>query len=445
LEFDPMRLRPLVVATAAVLLLQSPASAQATRPAAAPLKAKPAAAKAGKPAVRPTPEWAKMMAEVGAEISLVVDPKAHPGEIMEKLAALKFTPATTALLVKYLGTAKLLETQKITNADGSLTYNYATPNIDQKLESGAQLQFAPLSGVMKTDKAGNAYTATGAMAFMGFADKAAAARAENLTVTADLHRGPYDFWMGTQGFNIEKMSVTPAGKPSAFVANGIRMDVVARNQSNTADFNFDFGIKSLVVMNQDAGALKMRMRGTGIDLAMMRKLTDEAKAKTKAGGDKSKMGEAQVAALFASLAQNGSTLHMDEFSWAYKGHELMIKGMIGFAPNTTGATPQETMKKAEGQLTIRVPVALLKEVARTAAKNMPMGQPGQPVSDQQIEQRAATFGDMAIGKMLGGGFFRMDGEVLISDVVFKAGKITLNGVAFDLPKPAAAPAPKAKQ
>lgn len=437
-----MRLRPLVLATAATLFLQSPAFAQTAKPAAAPVKSakavKPAAGKGAKPVAKPMPEWVKMMTDVSAEISVIVDPKAHPGEVLDKLAAIKFKPETAAQLVKYLGTAKLLEVQKVTNADGSMTHNFATPNIDKKQDSGFVLQFAPLAGVMKSDKAGNAYTATAAMPFMGFSDSKFGMRAENLTMNADLVRGPYDFWIGRQNFTLEKLTAAPAGKPAAFAANGMHLDVVVKNQGSIAEVGADYGIKSIVVMSQDAGSFKMRFRATGLDLAMMRKLTDEATALAKAG-DKSKMGEAQVLAMFKSLAQNGATLHMDELSWTYKGHELMVKGTIGFPANTSGADIKDTMSKAEGQLNVRVPVALVKEVARTVAKNMPMGQPGQPVSEQQLEQHAATFGDMAIGKMLGNGFFRMEGEVLVSDVAFKGGKLTLNGVVIDMPKPAAAP------
>jgi uncharacterized protein YdgA (DUF945 family) len=429
-----MRLRPLVAATAAVLLLQSPAIAA---PVAAPAAAKAKPAKAAKPAKRES-DAERMFQRVVNEMTANIDPAAHPGATLEKIAATKFTPETSALLVKYLGTAKLLELQKVTHADGSMTYNLGTPSIDNKLESG-QLKAAPLAAVVKINQAGTAYTSQGHWPNIAFIDKTTTISLDKFAFATDMTRGPHDSWLGSMWYTLDSFAVTPVGKPSAFLMGGIRADMSAKAQGQIAEIVIDTVVQSIQVMGQDAGSLKLAFRITGLDLATMKKFNQEMRA---AQGDKSKADKQRLAALFGELAHSGATVHLDQLGWTYKGHSLSVNGSIGFAAGAKGATIEETLKQVEGKLNVRIPVALVKEVTRAVAKNMPMGQPGQPVSEQQREQQAAMLGDMAIGKMLGGGFFRMDGEVLVSDVAFKDGKLTLNGMVMDLPKPAQ-PAPEA--
>jgi outer membrane biosynthesis protein TonB len=58
-------------------------------------------------------------------------------------------------------------------------------------------------------------------------------------------------------------------------------------------------------------------------------------------------------------------------------------------------------------------------------------------------QMGQTMTDVVVGKLVGGGYARIENDVLVSKVEFRDGELTANGKKVELPKPPAGGAPPA--
>ena len=109
----------------------------------------------------------------------------------------------------------------------------------------------------------------------------------------------------------------------------------------------------------------------------------------------------------------------------------------------------QLLKKLVLRLHVQAPVALLREVTRTLAEQQIKAKNKGVADPQAVAQLAASMNDIALGKLVSGGFVRVEGEQLVSDIEYRGG-LKINGKAVDLPAipgvggapaPALAPAP----
>jgi uncharacterized protein YdgA (DUF945 family) len=139
----------------------------------------------------------------------------------------------------------------------------------------------------------------------------------------------------------------------------------------------------------------------------------------------------------AAIAR-GSSIEIDEISARYRGNKASIRGRIGLA----GAVESDLgdlktlVKKIVASFEIRVPVAMVRDIAGVVAAKQAKQQ-GAAANGMGPAQMGQTMTDVVVGKLVGGGYARIENDVLVSKVEFRDGELTANGKKVELPKPAA--------
>jgi hypothetical protein len=132
----------------------------------------------------------------------------------------------------------------------------------------------------------------------------------------------------------------------------------------------------------------------------------------------------------------GSAIEIDEISARFHGIKASIRGRVGLAGAVESDLDDFTrlVKKIAARFEIRVPVALVREVAGVVAARQAQQQGATPDA-ASTAQMGQTMADVVIGKLVGGGFARIDNDVLVSNLEFRDGKLTANGKEVTLPTP----------
>jgi TonB family protein len=142
----------------------------------------------------------------------------------------------------------------------------------------------------------------------------------------------------------------------------------------------------------------------------------------------------------------GSSIEIDEISARFRGNKASIRGRIG----TAGAVeadlgdPRTLVKKIVATFEIRVPMALVRDIAGVVAARQARQQ-GAAANGMGPVQMGQTMTDVVVGKLVGGGYARIENDVLVSKVEFRDGELTANGKKVELPKPAGGAQPVATQ
>jgi TonB family protein len=142
----------------------------------------------------------------------------------------------------------------------------------------------------------------------------------------------------------------------------------------------------------------------------------------------------------------GSSIEIDEISARFRGNKASIRGRIG----TAGAVEADLgdlrtlVKKIVATFEIRVPVALVRDIAGVVAARQARQQ-GAAANGMGPAQMGQTMTDVVVGKLVGGGYARIENDVLVSKVEFRDGELTANGKKVELPKPAGGAQPVATQ
>jgi hypothetical protein len=142
----------------------------------------------------------------------------------------------------------------------------------------------------------------------------------------------------------------------------------------------------------------------------------------------------------AALAR-GAAIEIDEIAASYHGARASIKGRV--AVQGGAAADLDNLPALIGKIVarfdIRLPAALVREIAGAIAAKQ-AAQQGKANDPQALAQLRQSIGDIAIGKLLGDGYARMENDVLVSTVEWRGGELRANGKPVKL---GAAPGPDA--
>jgi uncharacterized protein YdgA (DUF945 family) len=133
------------------------------------------------------------------------------------------------------------------------------------------------------------------------------------------------------------------------------------------------------------------------------------------------------------LIAAGATLFIDDISAAYHGHVASLKGRVGFQKvvDADFSNINALMKKIVAHFEVRVPVALVRDVARVfAGKSV---DPSVPDAARQIDAGADAVVSMVVGKTVSGGYGVVVQDELRTVIDIKDGKVTVNGKPIEVP------------
>jgi hypothetical protein len=419
-------------------------AAAATTPAAA---AAPAAAVKPAKAAKTPSDLFEALSAAGKEFKTVFGGgKGNPIPKLDKLAAYQVSDATRAKLAKVFGNTQPMTITKSDTADGMLSYLMAVPAHSFTDANAVTVAWTELALRILVDKTGRSMSSTGKWESISVSDKDMVLTVKDMSLESNQRRNAQDTWLGTAQGRVASIAVTPVdpAKGTAMEMEEMVVAVATTQRGAGIDLAYDTRIKAIKVAGEQMDDMRFVMRATNIDLQAWEKLSERFEAAERP--DMSKAQQAEMAngifkAFGKNIAARGTALEIDELSAGFHGHRAVIKGRIALAKSTEAdfKSMAAVGKKVVARLNVRVPVALVNEVAKVIMIKE-AEKKGETMTADAIEQTAQSITDVVVGKMLNGGFAKLENGVLLSLIEIKNGKLMFNGKEIEFPKAKAAPA-----
>lgn len=432
------------IATLSALLAAAPAFA-ATKPAKAPAK----------PAVPPS-------ALMQAFNALSTDLKAAMGGgsdmivRLDKLNDASLSAATKSQLKAILGEAMPSGIERQPAIGGGTDYSFTLKPGSYTAPEGGGLRWSELTVKESMDKDLSHASGTLRWNQLDISGKTMQVTVNDMRMDGKQERAVpgSELWIGSGTGGAASVVAQDSSMPG-FVMN---FDNISYNASSSMrgkliDLVYQSTVKRIALMGGQVDDLHFNFRMMGLDMATLAKLN----ASKKHPFVKPDQALEDLLPTLRTLAQsaraNDTAFEIDDFSMGYQGNRLGLTGRISFAPGSDAdfATLAALGKKIDAKLTVTVPTALILDVAKLFARKQMSANPQAVVNDAAVNQMGESMRDMAIGKIMGSGFGKLENDVLIIPIEVHEGVITLNGKTVELPKqpapaqaPAAAPAPAAK-
>jgi uncharacterized protein YdgA (DUF945 family) len=417
----------------------------------AALPSAPAAAADRPPVAKPAPgPVADAMQSALRELQLAQDPRQPLPIQLDSMAAVRYTPETGAKLRAVFGNEQPFTIARQPAKPGRLLYRLRLQPLHYAGQNDARVDWDEALIDLDMDKAGKTVDFSGSWNTISASDPSFRLSAENMSLAGHQRRSQDKLWFGNGQLRIGRVRGDTPQNPNAgteLTMDDLRMDWHTVERPKTVDMQFQQRIGSIAAAGEKVEDVRFDMRLVNIDRASLVAL--QAAGERQRQQLKTMTPEQQLAAMkpmFQTMGKaaivRGSAIEIDEISARYRGNKASIRGRIGFAGAVEADLQDLTklVKKIVARFEIRVPVAIVRDVAGVVAERQArqQGAAANPMPPAQVGQ---TITDVIVGKLVGGGFARIENDVLVSNVEFRDGKLTANGKEVTLPKPAPGGAP----
>jgi uncharacterized protein YdgA (DUF945 family) len=409
------------------------------------LPSTPAAAADRPPGVKVTPgPVADALQSALGELQLTQDPRQPLPVQLDGMAAVRYTPATAAKLRAVFGNEQPFSIQRQPARSGRLLYRMRLQPLHYVGQNDARVDWDEALLDFDMDKAGKTVDFNGRWNTLSASEPSFRLSAENISLSGHQRRSADKLWFGNGQLRIARVRGETPQTPNAgtdLSMNDLTVDWHTVERPKTIDMQIQQRIGSISAAGEKVEDLRFDMRVVNIDRASMVAL--QAAGERQRQQLKGMTPEQQLAAMKPLLQSfgkaaivRGSALEIDEISARYKGNKASIRGHVGFVGAVEADLQDLTklVKKIVARFEIRVPVAMVRDIAGVVAERQAK-QPGAAANPMSPAQMGQTFTDVVIGKLVGGGFARLENEVLVSNIEFRDGKLTANGKEISLPKP----------
>jgi uncharacterized protein YdgA (DUF945 family) len=428
----------LALTTLSAALMAVPAFAAEPAAADVTAKAKPAAKK-------PKSEMFEALSAIGAELKGVMGTgKGDWIPRLDKLAAHQYSDATREKISKVFGATEPFTIKRTEGSNGALNYLLSAPAFSYTDASATKFDWTELKLNMLLDKGGRNVSAQGSWPSFSVSDKTLSMTVSDMAYEATQHRNERDVWLGKGNFSIAKVSFATETPGAGAVLEGITVASAAVAHGTGVDFNIDSKVKALTVAGEAFDELRFAMRMTNFDMRLLEKVSEnmsQAEREGKTPKQQLDAVAAQMKLLGKSAALRGSAIEISEISAGYHGNRAVIKGKITLAPGTDAdySSMDKFGKKLIVKVDVRVPVALVVDIAKLVMAKQAAAKK-EAISEAALAQGAQSIADVMVGKLLNSGMGKLENGVLVSSILFKGGKLTMNGKEVTLPKTAKRPA-----
>lgn len=419
---------------------------------AAVLAALPAtgADKPAAPSPAPSPAMDAVLSAV-RDLQLEKDARLPMTQRLDRLAGARPSAETAAKLRAVFGTDRLYGIERLPAPPGKVEYRATLFPLRYAPPEGMSFDWTEGRLDMSLNPAGTAMTIHGALESLTAEDKDIRMTVKGMTLDGTQKRGYAGIWFGEATAQVADVHIQGKDKNGAETPpmDMRGMTVVSRvvEKPKAVDIVYDTGIKSIAMAGEQVDDLRFAMRLSNID--------KKAMAELKAAGERQQNDlsglspEQQAAAAkplmlaFGKAAlSRGAAIEIDDISASYHGQKAAIKGRVFFqgALASDLNDPKLLLKKLVAKVEIRVPVALVREIAGTVAAKQ-AAQQGATTDPQSIAQLRESGTDIVVGKLVGGGFARIENDVLVSTIEWRSGVLTANGKPVPLPDEKSANAP----
>jgi TonB family protein len=391
------------------------------------------------------------MQSLAREMQADQDPRLPLPAQLERAAAFRPTPATAAKLRAVFGNDHPYTIERRPARAGRLAWRARLQPLHYTGDAGARTDWDEALLDLDMDKAGKTVDFTGHWNRVAAEDPAVRLSAEGMTLSGHQRRSDDKLWFGNGQLRIARVRGDTPQTPNAgtdLTMNDLRMDWRTVEHPKTVDMQFRQRIGSIDAAGEKVEDVRFDIRLVNIDRASMVAL--QAAGERQRQQSKAMTPERQLAAvkpLFQDFGKaaiaRGSSIEIDEISARYRGNKASIRGRIG----TAGAIEADLgdlntlVKKIVASFEIRVPVAMVRDIAGVVAAKQAKQQ-GAAANAMGPAQMGQTLTDIVVGKLVGGGYARIENDVLVSKLEFRDGELTANGKKVELTpqvKPVAAP------
>ncbi|MFP5390839.1 MAG: DUF945 family protein, partial [Gammaproteobacteria bacterium] len=202
-------------------------------------------------------------------------------------------------------------------------------------------------------------------------------------------------------------------------------------------------IARIAMLGEQIDDTRFTMHMNGMDMETFKAISKHQKAEKPEKGKELEALLPSLQALARSARTNNTSIQIDDISLGFHGHRVAISGSLAVAPGIDADfdTLAGIGRKVDAHFTVKVPTALILEISTLMArKQSAASNPSAPVNEAATAQMAQGMRDMVVGKMIGEGYARLEGETLVADLDIKEGTFSVNGKAIELPKGGAKPA-----
>jgi TonB family protein len=389
--------------------------------------------------------WSAFMS-AARELQAAYDPKLPMRARLERLLSLRHSPETAALLVPVFGTDQPVTFTLVPAPQGQFGLRAALMPLQYTSPDGMRTEWSELSVRMLLDQTGRKLTTDGNWQSVDTEDKDVRFKVRDIALSGSQYEGAGRLWFGSTRLTVGSVVAELKSAAGTRIAlEGLHQDSVVSEHARTTEMRYDMGIKGISVGSERIDDLRMAMRVTNID--------KKALADMKAAGDKNQMALAglppeqalevakpMIKAFARAAIARGAAIEIDDFSAAYQGIRFSLKGRVSVegALDADLDSPAALGKKVVARFDLKIPLALVRTVAGAVASKQAAAQGG-PDNAQGAAQIGQTITDVMVGKLVGGGFARVDNDVLVTTIELRGGKLRANGKEVPLPTPKPAP------
>lgn len=376
------------------------------------------------------------------ELQLAEEPRLPLPAQLERVAAMRYTPETATKLRTVFGNEQPFTVERQPAKAGRLLYRARLQPLHYAGEAGSRVDWDEALLDFDMDKAGKTVDLKGHWNTLAAEEAELRLSAEDITLSGRQWRSHDNLWFGNAEVRVARVRAEGKAGDMMMAMDDLRMGGRSIERPKTIDMQFQTRIGTLAVAGEKVEDVRFDMRLVNIDRASMVTLQAAGERQRKelaAMTPEQKL--AAVKPLLVDLGKaaiaRGSALEIDEISARFHGIKASIRGRVGLAGAVESDLNDVTklLKKIAAHFEIRVPVALVREVADVVAARQAQQQ-GTTPDAMSTAQMGQTMADVVVGKLVGGGFARIENDVLVSNLEFRDGKLTANGKEVTLPAPA---------
>jgi hypothetical protein len=383
------------------------------------------------------------MTSLGRELTQGSDPKLPLRTRLERLESFRPTSATADKLRAVFGTATPLLFARQPDRAGRPAWRATLLPLRYASTPDAGVDWDAATFDLTLDKTGTVLDTSGAWPRASVDFPTGRFTARGMTLSSHQKRGYGDLWFGSTQARIASVRVEPkTGIP--VTVDDLRFEARTVEHPKSADLIYESRAGAIGVAGERIEDVHFSARVLNVDkqvLAEFKAANDKRNAQP--AGTPPATPEQQLEAMkpllrsFARSAQaRGTVIEIDDYSARYHGSRATLRGRIALAGK--GGADLDDLKalarRIVARFEIKVPLAIVRDVAgavaaRQAAASQGNGAPGQ-MSGAQLGQ---SITDVIVGKLVGGGYARVENDALVSIVEWRDGELRANGKPVALP------------
>jgi hypothetical protein len=449
-------------------MLAIPSHAQDAAPAATPAPI-PAPVPPAAPPKLPElmkPETSATLRAAQKEVLAAVGKEVNAGKMLELYTKFQFSPELQPKLKEIFGTERPFAIQRVANGPkGQINYVGGLAPYTYLQGNGTDFTWTEMALKLSTDKAGRALNTDSTWPSLMVTRPGGSLSLNDISMTTRAVYGADQVGYGTALIKVGSVVVRDSAPGSREIKEMMRFEGIegksdVRRRGAMAEIVYSNTIKAIVIGDERVERSNFAFRITNVPakaLADMNKqLRDQQGADMENEAEKKRVLKTMTD-FGKRMVTAGATLFIDDISAAYHGNVASLKGRVSFQKVVEAdfSNFNALMKKIAAHFEVRVPVALVRDVARVfAGKSV---DPSLPDAAKQIDAGADAVVSMVVGKTVSGGFGVVVQDELRTVIDIKDGKVTINGKPIEVPagvlnslkakpapQPAQAPVPAAK-